>query len=88
MTRQLVCRLVFLLPSPRLELQTLAHYNTFLENLISINLYNWVNSKGTGIRKEIFVSLVSLRDKLYRTGILCIFTQSFTAVCSAVQVKG
>ena len=33
-----VYHLFFLMLSPRLELPTLANYNTFLESLISINL--------------------------------------------------
>ena len=76
------------MPSPRLELHTLAHYNIFLEKLISINLYDWGNSKVIGRRKEIFVSLVGLHEKRDNPGILFIFTHPFMAVCSAVQVKG
>ena len=39
MAGQQVYYLIFLMPSPRLELRTLVHYNTFLENL-SINPSN------------------------------------------------
>ena len=49
-------RLAFLMPSPRHKLRTLAHYNTFLENLISIYLYDWGNVKDIDRSKEIFVS--------------------------------
>jgi hypothetical protein len=51
MAGQPVYRLVFLMSIPRFELRNLAHYNVFLENLISINLYDWGNNKGTCRRK-------------------------------------
>jgi hypothetical protein len=74
MAGQPVYHLVFLISSPRLELRTLAHYNTLLGNLITINLYSWGNSKGAGRCKEIFVSLVGLHEKQDSPGILFIFT--------------